>query len=308
MIAPSISRFPKFADPSPNPISGGLRTGKDVDHVPEEDAQDEALLEVSDLMPSNSHTDSIKRGIPKQTLPRKERKRKAADEEEGTAATNDDKPSGKRPRRAQVSTATSGANGESESEAIVHESLLKDSKEDELEKSSRTVFLSNLSIEAITSKEAKKTLLGHLSSVFDQSDSSPQSIVSLRFRSVPFSTVSMPKKAAYITKSLMDGTTKSTNGYVVYSSAPLARLAVSKLNGTVVLDRHLRADSVAHPSPVDHRRCVFVGNLGFVDDETVFNSKVDPDGKERVEKRKRTKTPMDVEEGLCGHLGNSPAK
>ncbi len=201
-----------------------------------------------------------------------------------------------------------GANGESESEAIVHESLLKDSKEDELEKSSRTVFLSNLSIEAITSKEAKKTLLGHLSSVFDQSDSSPQSVVSLRFRSVPFSTVSMPKKAAYITKSLMDGTTKSTNGYVVYSSTPLARLAVSKLNGTVVLDRHLRADSVAHPSPVDHRRCVFVGNLGFVDDETVFNSKIDPDGKERVEKRKRTKTPMDVEEGLWRTFGKLAGK
>jgi nucleolar protein 12 len=96
----------------------------------------------------------------------------------------------------------------------------------------------------------------------------------------------------------MDATTRSTNAYVVYSDAACVRAAVKELNGTTVLDRHVRVDSVAHPAPVAHRRCVFVGNLGFVDDETVLNTKVTSDGKQTTEKKKRTKAPMDVEEGL----------
>ncbi len=124
----------------------------------------------------------------------------------------------------------------------------------------------------------------------------------------PSPTRSMPKRAAYITKSLMDATAKSTHAYVVYSTAAAARLAASKLNGSVVLDRHLRADSVAHPSAVDHRRCVFVGNLGFVDDETVLNTKIDEDGKEQTDSRKRTKAPMDIEEGLWRTFGKQAGK
>ncbi len=197
---------------------------------------------------------------------------------------------------------------DSDTDIIVHEALSKDTREDELEKGSRTVFLSNVSSEAVVSRKAKKSLLAHLSSVLDKSASPPQSIVSLRFRSVPFSTAAMPKRAAYITKALMDATTKSTHAYAVFSAASAARLAVSTLNGSVVLDRHLRVDSVAHPSPTDQRRCVFVGNLGFVDDETVFNTKIGDDGKEQVEQRKRTKTPMDVEEGLWRTFGKHAGK
>lgn len=198
---------------------------------------------------------------------------------------------------------------ESDADIPVHESLAGQKKPaDEIEKASRTVFLSNVAIDASNSKKAKKTLMAHLASFLDKDASPPQTIESLRFRSLPFSTAAMPKRAAYITKATMEATTHSANAYVVYSTAAVARTACAKLNGTVVLDRHLRVDSVAHPAEVDHRRCVFVGNLGFVDDETVLNLKIDEDGKEKTEKRKRTRVPMDVEEGLWRTFGQHAGK
>ena len=181
-----------------------------------------------------------------------------------------------------------------ESDIPVHETLAKDSKESDLEKAARTVFLANVSTEAINSKSAKKTLMAHLSSVLEKDATPPQTIESLRFRSVAFAGGSLPKRAAYITKSLMDSTTKSANAYVVYSTPAAARTAAAKLNGTQVLERHLRVDSVAHPSPTDHRRCVFVGNLGFVADETVLNTNAEGETTEK----KKNKTPSDIEEGL----------
>ncbi|KAG8674450.1 Nucleolar protein 12 [Fusarium poae] len=181
-----------------------------------------------------------------------------------------------------------------ESDIPVHETLAKDSKASDLDKAARTVFLANVSTEAISSKSAKKTLMAHLSSVLEKDATPPQTIESLRFRSVAFAGGSLPKRAAYITKSLMDSTTKSANAYVVYSTTAAARAAATKLNGTQVLDRHLRVDSVAHPSPTDHRRCVFVGNLGFVDDETVLNTNAEGETTEK----KRNKIPSDIEEGL----------
>lgn len=181
-----------------------------------------------------------------------------------------------------------------DSDIPVHETLAKDNKSSDLEKAARTVFLANVSTEAINSKAAKKTLMAHLSSILDKDATPPQTIESLRFRSVAFAGGSLPKRAAYITKSLMDATTKSANAYVVYSTSAVARKAAAELNGTQVLERHLRVDSVAHPSPTDHRRCVFVGNLGFVDDETVLNTNADGDTTEK----KKNKTPSDVEEGL----------
>lgn len=52
------------------------------------------------------------------------------------------------------------------------------------------------------------------------------------------------------------------NAYIVFKTAAAAREAL-KLNGVVLLDRHIRVDSVAHPAPQDAKRCVFVGNLDF---------------------------------------------
>lgn len=178
----------------------------------------------------------------------------------------------------------------------LHESLAPSKDETEIEKASRTVFLANVSTQAISSKSAKKILLTHMGSFFSDiptpADGKPaHKVESIRFRSTAYAGTSLPKKAAFAKKELMDATTKSTNAYVVYSNAFAAREAVKKLNGTVVLDRHLRVDGVAHPAKTDHRRCVFVGNLGFVDDESMLDQ-----GGEN--ERKRSKIPSDIEEGL----------
>jgi len=178
----------------------------------------------------------------------------------------------------------------------VHESLTPSKDTTELEKATRTVFLANVSTEAITSKSAKKTLMLHMGSFIHSLSTPPEGkpphkVESLRFRSTAYAGTSLPKKAAFVKKDLMAATTKSTNAYVIYSTAYAAREAVKRLNGSVVLDRHLRVDGVAHPAKTDHRRCVFVGNLGFVDDESMLDQ-----GGEN--ERKRTKIPSDIEEGL----------
>lgn len=248
----------------------------------------------------------------------RKRKRKQRDDDENLESkyferlANEEEPTGKRRKgdaavNGVASTASKDGEkhtaekedaDESADDVPVHESLAADPAVSELEKANRTVFLSNVSVEAITSGKAKKILLNHLSSVLDKKADPPQKVQSIRFRSTAFESAGIPKRAAFIKKTVLEATTKSTNAYAVYTTAAAARLAVKQLNGTTVLDRHLRVDSVAHPAPVDHRRCVFVGNLGFVDDETVYNTKVNEEGKEVTEKRKRTKTPMDVEEGL----------
>ena len=176
--------------------------------------------------------------------------------------------------------------------------------DDEVSKANRTVFLGNVSTAAISSKAARKDLTNHLKSFFEsipqpKAGESKHAIESIRFRSTPFAN-SVPKRAAYATKQLMDATTKSTNAYAVYSSLSLAREAAKHLNATVVLGRHLRVDSVAHPSQVDNTRCVFVGNLGFVDDESNIQAANEEEGKET---RKPGKHPADVEEGLWRTFG-----
>ncbi|KAL6895777.1 hypothetical protein HDV57DRAFT_24419 [Trichoderma longibrachiatum] len=214
------------------------------------------------------------------------------------ADDDEPEPSGK---RLKGEDAEEDADKDSEDEQPVHESLTQESKQSEIEKAARTVFLGNVAVEAISSKSAKKELMKHLASVLDKDASPPEKIESLRFRSVAFSTGSMPKRAAYITKSLMEATTKSTNAYAVFSTPAAVRKVVAELNGTEVLGRHIRVDSVAHPSPMNHRACVFVGNLGFVDDETVISQKA---GGETVEK-KRNKVPSDIEEGLWRTFGTT---
>ncbi|USP77325.1 hypothetical protein yc1106_04599 [Curvularia clavata] len=179
-----------------------------------------------------------------------------------------------------------------------HESLMEatDSSAAEVEKAARTVFLSNVSTECINSKSAEKTLKKHLESFIpDLADNNPpHKIESIRFRSTAFGS-SLPKRAAFAKKDIMDATTKSTNAYAVYTTKMAAREAVKRLNGSVLLNRHLHVDSVAHPAKVDHRRCVFVGNLPFVDDESQMPVA-------EGEKPKKKKPSSDVEEGLWVHF------
>ncbi|KAL8703501.1 MAG: hypothetical protein Q9201_003311 [Fulgogasparrea decipioides] len=185
-----------------------------------------------------------------------------------------------------------------------HESLTVSRETAELEKAARTIFLANVSTSTIRSKTARKTLLSHLTSFCFSLPTTDKAhkVESLRFRSTPFASGVGPKKAAYVKKELMDSTTTSTNAYVVYSTQVAAREAVRRLNGTTVLGRHLLADSVNHPRKTDHRRCVFVGNLGFVDDESQMNTAKDGDENRKSKKRKE---PSDVEEGLWRQFGKA---
>lgn len=189
------------------------------------------------------------------------------------------------------------ASGAGENDAIPqHESLGDTIEQGATDKSDRTVFLGNVSTEAIKSKAGRKVLLTYLSSCFSKSQSTGETpkIESLRFRSTAFASGVGPKRAAYAKKELMEETTHSTNAYVVYTTQDSAEKAATLLNGTMVLDRHLRVDHVARPAEVDHRRCVFVGNLGFVDEEMV-ETETENGIKER---KRRGKQPADVEEGL----------
>ncbi|KAF2214869.1 hypothetical protein CERZMDRAFT_36950, partial [Cercospora zeae-maydis SCOH1-5] len=209
--------------------------------------------------------------------------------EDGESASDDD----------QYETASE--DDEADSAPPKHET--EEAKDVELEKANRTVFLGNVSTAAISSKSSRKALMNHLASFFPrlsgEKGGSKAKVESIRFRSTPYASA-IPKKAAYAKKELMDATAKSTNAYAVYSTPTLAREACQHLNGTVVLDRHLRVDSIAHPAKVDNRRCVFVGNLGFVDDESNIQEANEEDGRE---KRKRGKEPADIEEGLWRTFG-----
>ncbi|KAE8367976.1 hypothetical protein BDV27DRAFT_57734 [Aspergillus caelatus] len=211
-------------------------------------------------------------------------KRQKAEGEEEDEATSTDKPDG------EDEDESSDEDGEI---AIPkHETLTGDAQSSNIDKSNRTVFLSNVSNEAIKSKSAKKTLLKHFESFLSTLPEStgPHKVESIRFRSTAFASGGkIPKRAAFAKREVLDETTPSTNAYIVYSTVQAARKAPAALNGTVVLDRHVRVDSVAHPAPVDNKRCVFVGNLNFVDQEGNADDE---------EKPKKKKAPADVEEGL----------
>lgn len=218
-------------------------------------------------------------------------------EEEGDASSNEE-------AQSDSDTVTKAEKDQRKAPTGVplHESLAPDAEATDLEKASRTVFLANVCTSAISSKSAHKTLLKHLGSFISDlpaplEGKPPHKVESIRFRSTPYATPALPKKASFAKKDIREATTKSTNAYAVYSTAYAAREAVKRLNATVVLDRHLRVDGVAHPAKTDHRRCIFVGNLGFMDDESML----DQDDNER----KRSKVPSDIEEGLWRQFGKA---
>lgn len=327
--APSKTRYASLLEKKPReepkevttkPLNGEEDGGDDeelseasqeLDYEDDNDDEDEDNEEDGDEEESDSDSPDVAEdgGGPAETelngnkdVAKRERKRKRKDEYEDledkylSKLADEDEDDDAEPAEKRQKPNANGAGSEDDDDEPIpqHESLSKDGEATDVEKANRTVFLANVSTDAISSKTSKKQLLKHLSSALDSEASPSEKIESIRFRSVAFSGGSMPKRAAYITGQLMDATTKSANAYVVYSTVGAARTAVAKLNGTEILDRHIRVDSVAHPARADHRRCVFVGNLGFVDDESVLNT---DEGGETV-KKKRNKKPADVEEGL----------
>ncbi|KAJ9615728.1 Nucleolar protein 12 [Cladophialophora chaetospira] len=168
-----------------------------------------------------------------------------------------------------------------------------DKKLNDQDKVNRTVFLGNVSTEAIKSKTAKRTLTRHLRSVLKTpaQGKRPGKFESIRFRSTAYTAKSGPKKATFAKKDLMDQTTTSTNAYAVFTTEAAAAHVAKTLNGSVVLDRHLRVDHLAKPLAVEHKRCVFIGNLSFVNEET-------PPTDQNDNRRATAKQPADSEEGL----------
>lgn len=295
---------------------------EDDEEISELDSDDEVMEDASDA----SESESVEEVAPE---PSRKRKRAAAGEEvEETymrrIAKEEEKADEKRKAEhakrqksnEEESNEESSEDKDSDAEdsdeedaepAPVHESVSGTQKADEVEKSNRTVFLGNVSTQAIKSKAAKKTLLRHLASFCSSlpESSGPHKVESLRFRSVPFASGGgIPKRASFARREILDETTASTNAYAVYSTVTAARKASTALNGTIVLDRHLRVDSIAHPAAIDHKRCVFVGNLDFVDQE---GQQEDESGK-----KKKVRAPADVEEGLWRtfneHTGDSKDK
>jgi len=198
---------------------------------------------------------------------------------------------------------TADGTSDSDLEVPTHETLAKNPTNDDLDKAARTVFLGNVANEAVISKSAKKQLLRHLASFIPElpPHTPPHKVESIRFRSTAYA-AKIPRKASYLKGDLLDATTKSTNAYAVYSSKLAARKAAELLNATVVLDRHLRVDQIAHPAKVDHRRCVFVGNLDFVHDDSHIREDANP---EQADKKQKERPPADTEEGLWRHFAKA---
>lgn len=336
MQAPAKSKYSGLLPPKERKP---LQKAKDVEPNSDEESadddnaeelDDESLSEIDgdiedENLASEDEEDASESSEPEEAQPavqKKERKRKRKDEHDDLedkymrklAEEEEREDRADKRRKGEAGQEINGEpsdkeDSEEDETPLVHETLLEKSDDHpdiELDKANRTLFLGNVSVEAITSSSVKKLLMSHLSSPLSELDSAggPHKIESLRFRSTAYSTGAMPKRAAFITKAVMSATTKSTNAYAVYTTPLAARTALKALNGTVVAGRHLRVDSVAHPTPVDHRRCVFVGNLGFVDDETVLN--VSAEGETTT--KKRTKVPSDIEEGLWRTFGQHAGK
>jgi nucleolar protein 12 len=137
-----------------------------------------------------------------------------------------------------------------ETEPPAHESLLKD--KEELDKAEATVFVGNVVNEAITDKKVFKE--------FENLFKKHGKVQSIRFRSIAFA-VPLPRKAA-IAQRQLHPSRDNVNAYVVFKEKASVKSAL-ELNGTIFKDHHIRVDSVAHPSPQENKRSVFVGNLSF---------------------------------------------
>ncbi|EXJ57085.1 hypothetical protein A1O7_07429 [Cladophialophora yegresii CBS 114405] len=288
------------SDPRSSQDEDGKEESDDEDEDDEEGSEED--IETADDLPED---DTPRTAIKTQSETVKPRKRKRnADEDDLEQAyfkrlqREEDKETQQKQAGQDSKDVDTSSNDDSVSEPSEVEVPLRheifDKKLKDRDKLNRTVFLGNVSTEAIKTKHAKRTLTRHLRSVLKtpaQGGKRPGKFESIRFRSTAYAAASGPKKATYAKKELMDATTTSTNAYAVFTTEAAAEHVAKTLNGSVVLDRHLRVDYLARPLPVDHKRCVFIGNLSFVNEET------QPTG-ENETRRPTAKQPADAEEGL----------
>ena len=102
----------------------------------------------------------------------------------------------------------------------------------------KTVFISNLPVKVLTSKPHLRSLR--------QLFSTQGPIASIRFRSIAF-TEQLPRKLAYILKKLHPER-DTLNAYIVYQNEESVTTTVQTMNGYLWEGKHLRVDSVAHPT------------------------------------------------------------
>ncbi|CCF57773.1 hypothetical protein KAFR_0D01270 [Kazachstania africana CBS 2517] len=148
-----------------------------------------------------------------------------------------------------------------------------DLREDDLEKAERTLFVGNLTSEAIISKSIYKEFKNLFATIPKISEDDVETtndedflvIESIRFRSISFDEA-LPRKVAFVRQKLHKSR-QSVNAYIVYKNKKSIKPIISALNGKVFHNRHLKVDSVTHPAPHDKKRSIFVGNLDFEEDE-----------------------------------------
>lgn len=129
------------------------------------------------------------------------------------------------------------------------------------EQAPRTVFIGNVHIEVLKSKEKQTE--------FKQFLSSFGKIESLRFRSIPVERA--PSRKIAISKKQFRTDLDSCNCYVVFEQEDSVQKATQE-NGRIFLDKHLRIDQVTEQKPVaSGKKSIFVGNLPFnVQEEEIW--------------------------------------
>eukprot|EP00475_Leptophrys_vorax_P038933 TRINITY_DN6952_c1_g1_i1.p1 TRINITY_DN6952_c1_g1~~TRINITY_DN6952_c1_g1_i1.p1 ORF type:complete len:439 (+),score=167.44 TRINITY_DN6952_c1_g1_i1:58-1374(+) len=131
----------------------------------------------------------------------------------------------------------------------------------------RTIFMGNVPILAQT-KEVRKLL--------QSLGIEKTSIDSIRFRSVPVTSVHKPRKLCIAHEDFNTAHRSSKNAYVVFTTDELAQRALELLEESrdklVLSEKHLRFDLVGQgKAPRDNSKSVFLGNLPFdIEEEEIW--------------------------------------
>ncbi|KAM6942097.1 RNA-binding protein 34 [Lycodopsis pacificus] len=227
---------PLLFQPAPKPVQKNTEAEEQQKETPEVKGQPSPKINQKQLK-EKSEAD--------QKLDNREISLQNADEEErGKAA-----PSKKKKRKEP------GAEISAE-QWVMKRQRLRASKEEEVVKEKRTVFVGNLPISC-----TRKTL----QSLFKDKGT----IESIRFRSVVREDPLMSRKVAVIQRK-SHPKKQSINAYVVFKDEATVAKALERNGMEVEKDFHIRVDRVTNGSSYENKRSVFVGNLSFELNELAF--------------------------------------
>ncbi|KAM9970401.1 hypothetical protein ACTFIR_002257 [Dictyostelium discoideum] len=133
--------------------------------------------------------------------------------------------------------------------------LKMDSKKIREEQNPRTVFVSNINL-----NHAKDNELKQLFKPFGQ-------IESIRFRSIPLSSIDGNRKETFIKKEFHEKR-ETCNAYIVFKQIADAKKAVKQMNGKEAFGKHLRVDMADHkPTKASDAKTIFIGNIPYETEE-----------------------------------------